>query len=584
MQESVVGSALAIAEAGGSGRPSAAHGWCMDIVLLAVIGLIALVGVVAIAVGHKGWSWGTVVAAVLLLFAATGYVYLAARLAERERAWRAVVSENQTKIDRIVRPQGPGSEAEPDSIAALRATRDRWTRARDYVDTWHGRRWTAAKFTPPRGGKPGSISIDMPSEDAEAAPLDAGAEVAVFDEEEFGAGGRFLGLFRVEKATAAKGAENCVLSIVPSSTPDAPADQEAKLWTRNDVDVTVYEGLPVDRWMAFQRMPIPAADAAADPATPDARWMPRPTPADADNLLGSLEREIEAVKRHELKVPEAEWETLFKTVREEALKGADRTLPPGRYWATVEFARNVKYTKKDRFVVDDAPPDERMAAAEDDDPDDDIGAPGAPIEPGAPVGGDQPAGDASPIDPTAGAATNRFKQRRYTEGERVEFDLETALDLQDEKKWAKIIDVVERRPLADPYTAIRGGRFEPFKKDGETITLASEGGDALRRALLNEMQAIDGAAAKVIASRENVERQAAATEEQKRQLDADKAVWQRDLEASADVASAFDERLKAATIELGAMETTIVRLGRELDGIAAQLTRAIDAAAPPPGR
>lgn len=554
----------------------------MDIVLLAVIGLIALVGLVAIAVGNKGWNWGTVVAAVLLLFAATGYVYLAARLAERERAWRAVVSENQTKIDGIIRPTGPGSEAAPDSIAALRATRDRWTRARDYVDTWHGRRWTGAKFTPPRGGKPGSISIVMPSEEAKAGPLDQGAEVAVFDEEEFAAGGRFLGLFRVNKATAAEGAENCVLSIVPSSTPDAPADQETKLWTRNDVAVTVYEGLPVDRWMAFQRMPTGAADGAADADDPDAHWMPRPTPADAEKLLGSLENEIEAVKRHGTKVPPEDWEPLFMQVREEAQKGADRSLPPGRYWATVEFARNVKYTRKDKFAADDAPPDEPGAAAEDEDAEDGIGEPGAPIEPGAPVGGDQPAGDASPIDPTAGAVTNRFKERRYTEGQRAEFDLETALELQDERKWAKITEVIERRPLADPYTAIRGGRFGADGADGKPLT--AEGSDALRRALIAEMQAIEGTTAKVLASRENVERQAAATAEQKRQLDDDKAGWQRDLEASAGVAVAFDERLKAATIELAAVETSIVRLGRELDGIAAQLTQAIDAAAPPPGR
>ena len=553
----------------------------MDIVLLAVIGLIALVGLVAIAVGHKGWSWGTVVAAVLLLFAATGYIYLAARLAERERVWRAAVSKNQAEIDRIVGSGAPGSEAAPTSIAALRATRDRWSRARDYVDTWHGRRWTGAKFNPPRGGKPGSISIDMPSEEAEAGPLDAGAEVAVFDVEEFGAGGRFLGLFRVEKATAAKGAENCVLSVVPSATPDAPSDDDTKLWTRNDVDVTVYEGLPVDRWMAFQRMPVPAADGAAEPVTPDARWLPRPIRANADDLLGSLEQEKEALERHEMKVPEAEWEAVFGKLREERQKGADRTLPPGRYWATVQFTRNVKFTKKDKFTADDAPPDDRSAAAEEDD-EEDLGAPGAPIEPGAPVGGEQPAGDASPIDPSAGAVTNRFKQRRYTEGEQAEFDLETALELQDDKKWAKITEVVERRPLSDPYTAIRGGRFGAKGADGKPLT--AEGIDALRRGLVTEMQSIEGAVGKVVASRENVARQAAATAEQKRQLDEDMANWRRDLQASAGVADAFDTRLKAATVELGALETTIVRLGRELDGIAAKLTQAIDAAAPPPGR
>lgn len=553
----------------------------MDVVLLAVIGLIALVGLVALAVGHKGWSWGTVVAAVLLLFAATGYIYLAARLAERERAWRAVVADNRAKIDRIVGSGVPGPEAAPDSITALRNSRDRWARARDYVDTWHGRHWSNAKFNPPRGGKPGSISIDMPSEEAETGPLDAGAEVAVFDAEGVAAGGRFLGLFRVEKATAAKGAENCVLSIVPSSTPDAPSDEESKLWNRNDVDVTVYEGLPVDRWMAFNKTPLPSADGAADPTAADTRWLPRAVRANADDLLGSLEQEKEALSRHEMRVPEDAREAVFNTIRAEKQKGADRTLPPGRYWATVQFTRTVKYTKQNKFTAHEGPCDDGTAATDAED-DEEIGAPGAPLEPGTAIGGEQSDGGVSPVDPTAGAVTNRFKERCYTEGEEAEFDLETALELQDDDQWAKITDVVERRSLADPYTAIRGGRFGANGADGRPLT--AEGIDALRRGLLTEMQSIEGATAKVIASRENVVRQAAATAEQKRQLDEDNANWQRDLEASAGVADAFDERLKAATVELGAVETTIVRLGRELDGITAELTRAIDAAAPPPGR
>lgn len=90
----------------------------MDLVLLAVIGLVLLLGLVAIGVGNKGWSWGTVAAAVLLLLAATGYLYLAARLAERERSWRTLVAKNQAEIDRIT--GGKGADASPQSLASLR--------------------------------------------------------------------------------------------------------------------------------------------------------------------------------------------------------------------------------------------------------------------------------------------------------------------------------------------------------------------------------------------------------------------------------------------------------------------------------
>ena len=122
----------------------------MDLVLLAVIGLVLLLGLVAIGVGNKGWSWGTVAAAVLLLMAATGYLYLAARLAQRERSWRAVVAKNQKEIDQITGAGGPG--AAPQSLAALRNQRDPWMRALAFVDTWPGRSWEKASFAPPRHG------------------------------------------------------------------------------------------------------------------------------------------------------------------------------------------------------------------------------------------------------------------------------------------------------------------------------------------------------------------------------------------------------------------------------------------------
>jgi hypothetical protein len=542
----------------------------MEVVPLAIIGLVALLGLVAIAVGNKGWSWGTVAAAILLLLAATGYIYLAARLAERERSWRVLVAKNQAEIDRIVGTGGPGAAAAPKSLAGLRNRRDRWMRALAFVDTWHGRAWKNATLSPPRDGKPGTISIEMASEESEVAPLAAGAEVAVFDNASVEDEGRFLGLFRVQAVTAAKGAENAQLTIVPAATPAPPSESDTKLWTRNYDDVTVYEKLPVDRWLAFHRTPADAA-GADDATKPDggsaSRWMPRPEKTSGEDQLKSLEEQMEALKGHDEKVPEEDWPQLGE-------KLAAGEILPGRYWANVEFTKNVKFTKKEGFALDDSAEE---AEPESDD-DAELGEAGAMIEPGEP--GDAGGGGKGPTDadPTAGAITKRFKQKRFKEGELAEFDVQTAIDLQNDKQWVRITSVVERRTLADPLTAIRGAEFGAKTADGQP--LRAEGLDAIRQGLVMEMKSIDEAIVRIKNSRDNVEKQSAAVADETKQLKGDLTSWVKDAAAATETADAFDDRLRAATIELASMENSIARLGKALSGDWATLTEAIGAATP----
>jgi hypothetical protein len=548
----------------------------MDVVLLAVIGLVLLLGIVAIAIGNKGWSWGTVAAAILLLLAATGYLYLAARLAERERSWREKIAKTQTEIDRI---NPPDSAANGKSLAALRTKRDRWSRALTFVDTWHGRAWPKATLTPPRDGKPGTISIEMASEESELAPLAAGAEVAVFDNANVEDEGRFLGLFRVQAVKANKGDENCLLTIVPAATPAPPSERDLKLWTRPYDEVTVYESLPVDRWLAFHKTPAEAAgaDGTADSGdgTSTSRWMPLPQKTSGEESLKSLEEQMEGLAQHDKQVPEDEWPQLG-----EKLTGGE--ILPGRYWAVVEFTKNVVFKNQPGklggggFTLDDGAPAE--PGSEDDE---DVGAPGEPIGAaiGAPIGDAADAGgadDASGPEATAGAVTRRFKQKRFKEGEKAEFDLQTALDLQNDKQWARITTVMERRPLSDPFTAIRGSTFSAKAANGQPVR--AEGIDAIRQGLLVEMASIAAAATRIKASHDNVEAQAKAVTDEKQQLDGDLTSWGKDVTAATETAAAFDDRLRAATIELSAVESSIVRLGKELTASWATLTAKADAA------
>ncbi|MFM8891831.1 MAG: hypothetical protein ACKOTB_09475, partial [Planctomycetia bacterium] len=376
----------------------------MDIVVVAVIGLIVLGGLVAIGVGHRGWSWGTVVAAILLVMASAGYIYLAARLAERERSWRAVVKRNLTEIDRLT--GGRGAVAAPDgkTLPSLRLKRDRWQRALAFVDTWHGRSWEEAEFSPPQDGKPGTIGIAMASEESEQAPLDAGAEIAVFDDASIADEGRFLGLFRVQAVTAAKGAEKAELTVVPASLPIPPDASETRLWNRDYEKVTVYESLPVDRWLAFHKTSDDAA-AGDDAEKSASRWMPQPRKTSGEDSLASLEEQMQKLGQHETQVPEDEWPKLGEQI-------AKGEASPGTYWATVEFKQPVKFTRKGRFTADDG--GSKEAAPEKDDAEDEegeMGPPGAAI--GEPIG--EPGGDAdAPAPPpetslerTAGAVSRR---------------------------------------------------------------------------------------------------------------------------------------------------------------------------------
>jgi hypothetical protein len=249
---------------------------------------------------------------------------------------------------------------------------------------------------------------------------------------------------------------------------------------------------------------------------------------------------------------------------------------PGRYWAFVEFTKKVRFTKKDSFALDDSAPDQSGSGDAED---------GAMPAEAAGEGADAAAGGAgdasskgpTDADPTPARISRQFTEKRFKEGEKAEFDLQTALELQNDKQWVRITSVTERRPLSDPFTAIRGSAFSAKTADGQPVR--AEGIDAIRQGLLVEMTSIDQATTRVKVSHDNVEAQTAAVAEETKQLQGDLTSWEKDVSAATDTAQAFDDRLRAATIELAALENSIVRLGKELAGAWGTLTETIDNAA-----
>jgi len=294
----------------------------MEIALLALIPLVLLAGLVLFALGRKGWHWGTITAAILVLLIATGFTFLAAMLAERERGWRAIVGDYRSKLASERDALVPGGEGllVPDrnrkSLEALAAERARWRRVRDRIETWRGRYWDKAAFDPPRVAADGTVTPGRVSiEDVDKLTINPGAELYLFDAAPVEENGRFLGAFAV---TAVDGN---VLSIVPALTPTAA---DAALWQAGREEVTVYEDLPVDRWMAFHRT-VPEAEAETGPAaTPEERK------ADPEEMLKHLEGRLEEVRQHAEPVAEEEWPKLIEGLR-------SRSILPGTYWAKVEF-------------------------------------------------------------------------------------------------------------------------------------------------------------------------------------------------------------------------------------------------------
>lgn len=511
----------------------------MHIVILAIVGLALLGGVLALLLGNRGWNWGTVVAAVLVLLAATGYLYLAARILERERSWREVVSRYEADILAVrdaKKIAGPGAEPtsipKKSSVAELADTRSRWTRSLNRVETWRGRHWQGTGFTPPKDGAAGTIVIggEPPAEPPAAAapageapgaeppaaaepavprpPLNQGAEVAVFDEAPVEEGGGFLGLFRVSMVEFDAAARRTTISVVPIADPDK---HDLQAWSQPHDAVVVFENLPVDRWLGYYRTPGPAAE---------------PEKTDPQKLLESVERRLQEFESHGEAV-EGEPEALLERIKSGAVAA-------GRYWAEVQFEADHEL---DPQVVD------RIKLL---------------------------------LQPEINREDPRRARTAFEPGDTATFDLETALSLAGK---VKILRVVDRRPLVDGATAILGGSVLPGEGGDRSRT---DGIAALRRRLEADIAALDREIRRLEAATASVGAKNAILSTEGDDLTADLKNWQRDVAAATATVAAFEGRLREVSQRLAADVEAIGALGRAVNDAFGRLAVAVDQIAPAP--
>lgn len=590
----------------------------MTLILLAIVGIVFLLGAIALGIGHKGWNWGTVAAGWLVLLSALGAFFLIAMLGQRERAWRAIIKTYETNLARerdALVPAG-GTNLRPDSsaksLAALEQERARWQRVRERINTWRGRHWDNAAFTPPAQGRAATLSI----EGLESTTLNPGAELYLFDRRPVEQGGRYLGAFRVDTV------DRNLLSISPLSIPDAA---DAKLWGEPRDAVDVYETLPVDRAIAFSRTLLPpgltlpadnaapattgdeaggdaaGGDAAADGATaapvvdvptdPGTGIMPGQRRIDPESMLKHIEERLEQVRLHdrplggEAAAPGAVAEDATaapagETAAEAPVEVIDPLVAPdaphGVRWARVTFGRDHEYRWPDgttsRFRKGEtvaAFPIEQLAA---------LRASGAEYT------------SAWVIPPGLYWATVTFTQSHtfprpqgaaleFPAGASAQFDLDTARALVAQGV-ATMGQIVYRRPLADGYTALRGAGT--FDAAGTQLPVSARGLVINRQILADDIASIRSMTEQLGQARNNELAELKLRRQEQEELEADEVQWKADTEAARAVAERFSLRTAAATRELADAEATIVALGRALTDASVLLRSTTDQTAPPP--
>ncbi len=510
----------------------------MNIVVLAAIGLLVLVGLVAVGLGHRRWNWGTVAAAFLVIVSTTGYLYLATRVAARDRSWQRVVRRLETDLARLrdgLAPSPRGGfapiEGQP-SLVALRDERDRSRRAFERIDTWRSPGWENASFIPPKDAT-ATGTIDLPAIDlpdlkpddiAALQPLQPGAHVFVFDMATLEEGGRYLGEFLVRGVKFDDGTKRFVLTVTHASGRDARDDET--LAGRHDA-VAVFEDLPVDRWLAFYRT-RPAAEATGT-------VMPEPVKTPLEEVEKTLKPDgevsrlvsdfITSFETHEQVVPEDEWAAATEaTERGEAL--------PGTLWGVVEFTAQHTFSTAQGAAEDEAGSE-----------------------------------DATP--------------REYESGEQAEFDLVTSLELQKAGK-VKLVKIIRRRPLADAQARLHGSPVMAGAAGEPGIR--ADGVAGLTERLRAEVAELARAEKQLATSLESVKAGVTQANDIAGQLGEDLETWKRDAAEATRLATAFEKQLEKVVVARTAAERQVVELGRELTTIVARLTAEIDRLAPAPAR
>jgi hypothetical protein len=169
----------------------------------------------------------------------------------------------------------------------------------------------------------------------------------------------------------------------------------------------------------------------------------------------------------------------------------------------------------------------------------------------------------------------------FEPGRTVQFDLETAKGLEKEGV-ASITAVIFRRPLADGNVALRGAG--QFQADGKALPIEVNGLVVMRRILEEDKRSIDSSIGQLKGAKASTDQEITLRKNEQSELEDDIGHWRSDVDAAEQTVASFESRLSSVRRELSASEEAIGTLGREFTAAVDTLTRAIDQSAPAPSR
>ncbi len=516
---------------------------------LVLVVLLLLAALIAFGVGSRRWSWASVAASFLVVLTFGGYLYLATQLLHFEWRWtqakRATVLELFRTRDALApspRPDDRGRLVKipgEQSIAELNLEKARWERALHRVETWRGTSWDNARFEPPAdqaatgtvilAEEPAPAAADEggepPAVEAARQPPEAGAIVYLFDTRPIAEGGRYLGGWRVKEVTGPR------FTVEPISPPD---EDDRTAWLDQSGEVTVYDELPADRWVAFSETPtaaVPAAEAGDNAADADLEEAVAPQPRldletlQAEESLTLPDGLREELAEHTLSaadprrpIPAEEWPALRDRLEAGGLEAL-----PGEYWAEIRF--------EDQSELEDF-----------------LGFTPDPVE---------------GVSPTLS----------------IEVDLESAFAAEAAHN-ATITTVFRRRRLLDTGMLANGSRVRVGEAADDVVM--AEGLATLKRGFERDLAILQESLDRLAAAERSAEAEREIVLAEARALESDLTTFSRDSEAAARLAAAFEAETERAAAQLRETEQAVVDLGRQLNAVVREAVEEIDRIAPPP--
>lgn len=525
----------------------------LNYLLLGLVVVLLLAGLISIGVGNKRWNWGTVTAAILTLLMACGFLVLASRMAAYEWKWRQAIQAKQTQLAKVEDgrvPRGPGGLlVDADGISSLQKLRDekaRWQRAFDRIDSWRGSRWEHCSFQPPTvGGQPDDGTLELNLEGRKDSGAEADGDAAAAEAPAPEAGGEAAAkpaagkdpldvgatVFLFDERTTKDGGRYLgaltVKAVALSPDKKTCTLTVAPTETPDKYDLAVWSEAYDKSVTVYDRLPsdrwlafsrTPQEDDGSGVMPP----VKTPSLEDVEKMVAELDAGGEfasEIKDHEIRVvPKDEWPAVRKQLE-------DKKALPGEYWAKVKLTKTV---------------DTLGAGLDDED-----------------------------------------ARSELPEGAEVEFDLQTAFELQDQQ-MATIEEVRYRRPLRDSGTLLHGGLVEGGRKGEEGSAIPVAGVAGMVESVRRETAILEAWLERLKKAKESIETEAKATEGRKNDLADDLVTWKRDADEATRLAVAFQAELDRSEAQQKTVTADVIRLGRELRAAMGALVARIDSVAPPP--